>query len=71
MADPAGINPAETPTPVEHATREPAWERPATGKALLAALEAEGIIGLWCDRPESTDSSDYAGRLRAAAESRR
>lgn len=32
-------------TPSGDSAREPALERPATSKALLAALKAEGIIG--------------------------
>jgi len=39
-------------------------KKPTTGRELLAALRANGLIGLWKDRPE-THSPDFAKALRA------
>jgi hypothetical protein len=57
-------------TSADDATREPTPVKPATGKAVLHALDAEGLIGLWRDRPEAADGSAYARQLRVAAETR-
>jgi len=44
--------------------------KPLSGRDLLAALESAGIIGMWADRNDIGDSSDYARTLRRQAEQR-
>jgi hypothetical protein len=66
VAEPVHRTEAESRTAAAGATEQ----KPITGKALLDALNAEGIIGLWRDREEIADSSHYAKELRAAAETR-
>jgi hypothetical protein len=38
-----------------------------TGRELLAALEAEGVIGVWADRKDIGDSVEFARQLRERA----
>lgn len=70
MAEPLHRTDIERRTPADGAAQEPAREKPATGKALHDALKAEGILGLWRNRPDIADSAAYARKLRAAAETR-
>jgi hypothetical protein len=70
VAEPLHQTEAEPPTPTGDDAREPAQDKPTTGKALLDALVAEGILGLWRDRQDIADSSSYARTLRAEAETR-
>lgn len=41
-----------------------------TGAELVAYWEREGVIGIWADRDDIKDSSDYAAFLRRLAEQR-
>ena len=43
---------------------------PPTGAALLAALEVLGIVGMWEDRADIDDSSEFARDLRRRSETR-
>jgi hypothetical protein len=70
VAEPLHRTETELQMPAGDAARVPAQEKPATGKALLDALQAEGILGLWRDRRDIADSSSYARELRVAAETR-
>jgi hypothetical protein len=70
VAEPLHRTEAEPQTPAGDAAQVPAQEKPATGKALLDALQAEGILGLWRDRRDIADSSSYGRELRVAAETR-
>ena len=51
------------------AVNEPARE---TGKRPLTAAElfASGLVGLWSDRTDITDSREFARRLREQAQTR-
>ena len=42
--------------------------KPKTGAELLAILEESGLIGVWEDREDIGDSSEYARKLRKQAE---
>jgi hypothetical protein len=44
--------------------------KPRTGKELLDALIAAGVVGMWEDRTDIGDSVDYARQLRRQAEQR-
>jgi hypothetical protein len=70
VAEPLHRTEAKPPTPSGDDAHEPAQEKPTTGKALLDVLQAEGILGMWRDRRDITDSPSYARELRAAAETR-
>jgi hypothetical protein len=41
--------------------------KPKTGRELLAALEASGVIGVWADRRDIGDSVEFARQLRERA----
>lgn len=43
---------------------------PPTGAGLLAALEELGIVGMWEDRTDIDDSSEFARDLRKRSETR-
>ena len=43
---------------------------PSTGAELVAYWEKEGVLGIWADRTDITDSSEYARKLRRQAERR-
>ena len=43
---------------------------PPTGAALLVALEELGIVGMWEDRADIDDSSEFARDLRKGSETR-
>lgn len=66
---------AKQETPVEEYTAKfiedsvPA-PQPKNGAELLALLEKEGIVGMWADRTDIGDSSEYARQLRKQAETR-
>lgn len=45
-------------------------EKPKTGKQLLGALRASGLVGFWKNRGDIGDSSDYARKLRIRAQER-
>lgn len=45
-------------------------KKPVSGRDLLAALESAGIIGMWADRRDIGDSSEYATQLRRQAQQR-
>lgn len=45
----------------------PKW---MTGKEFLAILEETGAIGMWADRDDIGDSSEFARKLRKSAETR-
>ena len=47
-----------------------AKSKPTTGKDLVAALRASGVIGRWKDRTDIGDSTEFARRLRRRAEER-
>jgi hypothetical protein len=44
--------------------------KPRTGKELLDALIAAGVVGMWEDRTDIGDSVEYARQLRRQAERR-
>lgn len=44
--------------------------KPRTGKELLDALIAAGVVGMWEDRTDIGDSVEYASQLRRQAERR-
>jgi hypothetical protein len=44
--------------------------KPRTGKELLDALIAAGVVGMWADRTDIGDSVEYARQLRRQAERR-
>jgi hypothetical protein len=46
-------------------------EKPKTGRQLLEALRSSGLVGMWKDRTDIGDSSEFARRLREAAETRK
>lgn len=70
MADSVRRRAADEVASMDAAPRDAVTPKPPSGAALLAALEAEGLIGLWRDRADITDSANYAKQLRAAAEVR-
>jgi len=43
---------------------------PTTGKELVDALQANGLIGMWADRTDIGDSVAFARRLRERAQTR-
>lgn len=45
-------------------------EKPKTGRELLAVLRSSGLVGMWKDRTDIGDSSEYARALREAAQKR-
>jgi hypothetical protein len=49
---------------------DPRAGKPQTGRALLAALEAGGFIGMWADRDDIGDTVEFARKLRERAWSR-
>lgn len=42
--------------------------KPANGKELVEALTKAGLIGMWKDRSDITDSIEFARKLRKEAE---
>src|SRR5262245_42166026 len=44
--------------------------KPRTGKELIDALTALGVVGMWEDRTDIGDSVEYARKLRREAERR-
>jgi hypothetical protein len=44
--------------------------KPRNGAEQLALLEATGVVGLWADREDIGDSSEFAHALRKRAEKR-
>lgn len=56
-----------TATLVENVVARP---RPKTGAELVARLKEEGILGMWADREDIRDSSEFARQLRRKAETR-
>jgi len=44
--------------------------KPRTGKELLDALIAAGVVGMWEDRADIGDSVEFARKLRREAERR-
>jgi hypothetical protein len=51
----------------EHSEPDPRAGKPQTGRELLAALQANGFIGMWADRDDIGDSVEYARKLRERA----
>jgi hypothetical protein len=51
----------------EQAASPAAAGKPKTGRELLAALEAGGVIGVWADRRDIGDSVEIARQLRERA----
>jgi hypothetical protein len=45
-------------------------EKPSTAKALFEALQQDGVIGMWKDRTDITDSLAFARKLREQAQHR-
>jgi hypothetical protein len=45
--------------------------KPKSGRELLAALDAKGVIGVWADREDIGDSVEFARQLRERAWTRR
>ena len=70
MAEPRRRSDVEPSSVAGDTTCEPSREKPATGKALLEALQGEGILGMWRTRQDIADSTSYARALRAASETR-
>jgi hypothetical protein len=54
----------------EQPAPDPRAGKPQTGAELLAALEANGFIGMWADRDDIGDSVEFARKLRERAWSR-
>ena len=44
--------------------------KPRTGKELVKALRKSGLIGIWRDRADIGDSSEFARTLRERAQKR-
>jgi hypothetical protein len=44
--------------------------RPATGAALIAQWDQDGVLGAWSDRRDITDGVSFARELRRKAEAR-
>lgn len=44
--------------------------KPRTGRELLEALRASGLVGMWRDRQDIGDSSEFARKLRERAQKR-
>jgi len=44
--------------------------KPRTGRDLLEALEANGLVGMWQDRTDIADSTGFARKLRERAQTR-
>lgn len=42
-------------------------DKPKTGRELLESLEKMGFVGMWADRADIEDSSEYARQLREQA----
>jgi hypothetical protein len=51
----------------EAAASRAAAGKPKSGRELLAALEAKGVIGVWADRKDIGDSVEFARLLRERA----
>lgn len=58
-----------TATLVENVVARPR-PRPSNGAELVARLQEEGILGMWADREDLGDSSEFARKLRRQAETR-
>ena len=56
----------------EHApaAAEAAVPKPRTGRELLQALRASGLVGIWRDRQDIGDSTEFARQLRDRAQKR-
>ena len=50
--------------------QEEPLQKPVTGRDLLVALRESGLVGLWKDRTDIGDSSEYARQLRELAQQR-
>jgi hypothetical protein len=48
----------------------PVDTKPKTGRELLQALRANGLVGIWKDRDDIEDSSTFARKLRKRAQTR-
>lgn len=44
--------------------------KPETGRELLEVLRQSGIVGIWHNRRDISDSQEYARRLRETAQER-
>lgn len=56
--------------PEKQPPQEESAPKPRTGRELLEAWEKSGLVGLWKDRTDIGDSSEYAAKLRRQAEER-
>ena len=45
-------------------------EKPKTGKQLLTRLKETGIIGMWADRDDIKNSSEFSRALRKQSQKR-
>jgi len=64
IQDIEGLEQVPAPIPEEPVAK------PKTGKELLAALRASGLVGMWKDRKDIGDSSEFARKLRERAQKR-
>jgi len=53
--------------PADH---EETPRRPTTGRELLAALRSSGVVGMWKERTDISDSPEFARKLRQKAQRR-
>jgi hypothetical protein len=49
----------------------PAREKPRTGRELIAALRATGLVGMWREKEDIGDSAEFARGLRERAQRRK
>jgi hypothetical protein len=45
--------------------------KPSTARTLIAALRKSGLVGMWKERTDIGESTEFAGFLRERAQSRR
>ncbi len=83
VVEPNPTNPARVPADTDVVPKDierlelealppfpPVDAKPKTGRELLQALWANGLVGIWKDRDDIGDSSTFAGKLRKKAQTR-
>jgi hypothetical protein len=60
----------KTKTSLPETASDAVTAKPVTAKELAAAIRKSGLIGMWKDRTDITDSSKFARKLRNQASKR-
>lgn len=70
MSDIKATTPTTPDSPPAEPASDPLCGKSMTAREFLAIAEEAGIIGMWADRDDIGDSSEFARKLRKRAETR-